>query len=431
MNASAPSAAPPEPAARRVECLDAFRGAAALWVLWFHIYVVVYDAGKASVQPHAAAPAASAAPAPPAASTAGFLASLPLCYGDTGVALFFVLSGFVIHYSTLRAAKLDVLAFFWRRFWRLYPAYVFTLVVFIAGYFVVDPAGGLTSFLLHIFCLNHISDSANRLQVNTAYWSLAVEVQLYLLYPLFYWMRTRWGCGRALTVTFLVCTAGRLIAWHLQDPREALRLPLWQNTQTLWFDWALGAYIAERWFQGERTFPYPWLWAGVFIPLYLYAPFHPLLYPLGFTLGSIVSAVLLDAAMWNPAPTSTLLRFGYDALRSVGIYSYSLYLIHAPPIRMLDRLFGTAQLTNPVLHGLLLGAGATVVLCFLAWMLYRTIEVDGEALGRRLWKKLRPPPPEASPPAVEAAVVPTAEGTIALAAPADAPSRIDGGEGRT
>ena len=55
---------------------------------------------------------------------------LPVCWGSLGVALFFVISGFCVHYSFLHAKKPFVAReFFLRRFLRIYPAYFVALVV--------------------------------------------------------------------------------------------------------------------------------------------------------------------------------------------------------------------------------------------------------------------------------------------------------------
>ena len=55
---------------------------------------------------------------------------LPVAFGWLGVPLFFVLSGFCIHYSTLkRTAPFATGDFYWRRFLRIYPAYFVCVVV--------------------------------------------------------------------------------------------------------------------------------------------------------------------------------------------------------------------------------------------------------------------------------------------------------------
>src|SRR6476469_3517467 len=52
----------------------------------------------------------------------------PITFGWAGVALFFVISGFCIHYSFLRSGQFEAGQFFWRRLWRIYPAYIVALL---------------------------------------------------------------------------------------------------------------------------------------------------------------------------------------------------------------------------------------------------------------------------------------------------------------
>src|SRR6476646_2983744 len=48
-----------------------------------------------------------------------------LCQGWLGVAMFFVISGFCIHLPHVGMERLQYRAFAIRRFWRLYPPYIF------------------------------------------------------------------------------------------------------------------------------------------------------------------------------------------------------------------------------------------------------------------------------------------------------------------
>ena len=47
--------------------------------------------------------------------------------------------------------------------------------------------------------------------LNAVFWSIAVEVQLYLLYPLLWKLRARWGIAGALKFTLLLSIASRII----------------------------------------------------------------------------------------------------------------------------------------------------------------------------------------------------------------------------
>ena len=110
----------------------------------------------------------------------------PLTFGWVGVALFFVLSGFVIHYSqTGRDPNQNVLEFYRRRFWRIYPPYLLALVVF-TGLAAMKGAAGpwlAKQFAMHALMVHNL-DSKSIYELCPAFWSLAVEMQFYLLYPL-------------------------------------------------------------------------------------------------------------------------------------------------------------------------------------------------------------------------------------------------------
>src|ERR1700683_1294872 len=84
--------------------LDALRGLAAALVFAFHWYWCSFTA--ASGNPHLV-----------------LLAKLlsPLGYGDCGGPIFFVLSGFCIHFATCRSSReFGYSGFLRRRFWRIF-----------------------------------------------------------------------------------------------------------------------------------------------------------------------------------------------------------------------------------------------------------------------------------------------------------------------
>jgi peptidoglycan/LPS O-acetylase OafA/YrhL len=53
-----------------------------------------------------------------------------LTYGHMGVAMFFVVSGFCIHLSHARSNSRSWVEFSRRRFFRIYPPYLLSLLVF-------------------------------------------------------------------------------------------------------------------------------------------------------------------------------------------------------------------------------------------------------------------------------------------------------------
>jgi peptidoglycan/LPS O-acetylase OafA/YrhL len=102
--------------------------------------------------------------------------------GRTGVAFFFILSGFLLAWSSRPGDS--ALSFYRRRFARVYPAYAVALLFAAALWAVLDPRvlqrGVLTPFLLQAW----VPDSYSYFAINVPAWSLSVEAFFYLMFPL-------------------------------------------------------------------------------------------------------------------------------------------------------------------------------------------------------------------------------------------------------
>src|ERR1700687_2510585 len=99
----------------------------------------------------------------------------PLSFGWTGVALFFVVSGYVIHLSFLRDRHFSWRKYASRRFWRIYPAYAVALIGFALWFSVPFWS---REFILHAILLHNATDATFFGSINGSFWSLAVECQL-------------------------------------------------------------------------------------------------------------------------------------------------------------------------------------------------------------------------------------------------------------
>lgn len=107
--------------------------------------------------------------------------------GFVGVDFFFVLSGFLITTLLLREARatgrFSLTGFYWRRALRILPVYYF-VVTLVALYYI--GVKGLTDYLnilpyYYVFLSNFLDDHIPLLSPT---WSLAVEEQYYLIWPL-------------------------------------------------------------------------------------------------------------------------------------------------------------------------------------------------------------------------------------------------------
>ncbi|SHN93461.1 hypothetical protein BHECKSOX_289 [Bathymodiolus heckerae thiotrophic gill symbiont] len=99
----------------------------------------------------------------------------------TGVDLFFVISGFVFA-KLIYSGKVNLKHFFIRRFFRLFPIYLLTLII----YFMLSTRNSESIHYLinHIFFLHTLTSLEEAFYFNPAFWSLPVEVEFYLFVPL-------------------------------------------------------------------------------------------------------------------------------------------------------------------------------------------------------------------------------------------------------
>ncbi len=163
-----PSAAmPPKSNSTRLIQLDVLRGLAIFLVLLAH---QVY--------------------APP---KPGFFRDFTTClhqFGQSGVDLFFVLSGFLVGGLLLREAKLtgrlNVKRFLIRRGFKIWPAYyVFLFVAFIQ--LIRHQQLSLNSAQIYLPFLFNLQNYIGPFDLITHTWSLAVEEHFYLLLPILMW----------------------------------------------------------------------------------------------------------------------------------------------------------------------------------------------------------------------------------------------------
>lgn len=164
--------------------------------------------------------------------------------GFTGVDVFFVISGFLITSIIRKEIAEDAfsfLAFYGRRIRRILPALAFMLLtLLIGGWYALMPSDyvllarsakyaalGWSNFFFHRNT-DYFDVSAD-LQPLLHTWSLGVEEQFYLVWPLFLLIVIRrWGIGRKLKLSLLLALLGSLfyavwLTYH--DPKSAFYLP--------------------------------------------------------------------------------------------------------------------------------------------------------------------------------------------------------------
>lgn len=182
------------------------------------------------------------------------IAAYSVHFAYAGIYLFFVISGFCIHlfWARARAASVEkpvvnFLSFWKRRVRRLYPPYFVALVLYLC-YIAYKTPVEVTGFyvwdvVLHMFMLHNV-DINTTYTINGAFWTLAIEEQLYLAYFLLLFLRIRFGWAKTLVLCFSARVVWLILGRYLSYSFD-VHIPVTEAAATNWFIWALGALSVE------------------------------------------------------------------------------------------------------------------------------------------------------------------------------------------
>ncbi|WP_248582071.1 acyltransferase [Nocardioides sp. InS609-2] len=345
---------------------------------------------------------------------------------DIGVALFFVLSGFLLARPWLaraatRSAGPGLGRYYFKRVLRIYPVYVVTVV---AAFTLIRVNHGrsfndwVTTLLLGD---PYVESRLN--QGLTQMWSLSVEVAFYVVLPLVMWLAI--GAGRELrTARILTLMAGLTaltVWWHLGladviAPHTSGNPMMWLPAFLVWFAVGIGFAWAHVLGQGSHNPPRMvrglwsmgsmpgvcWVLAGGLMLvaaspiagptlLFVATPGQSLTKHL---LYAVVAGLVVLPGIFAPVGSSYARALSWSPLRHVGHISYSIFCIHLPI------LYGVMSVTEYPLfggHGLQIWTLTLALSLVVAEVLYRVVEMPFmrlKDLGRQ-----RPPaaPPSRKP----------------------------------
>ncbi|WP_343233474.1 acyltransferase family protein [Streptomonospora sp. PA3] len=279
--------------------------------------------------------------------------------GYVGVDVFFVISGFLITSLLLREARgsgrVALGAFYVRRIRRILPAAGLVLAVtgLVSLWALPSPrlaetARELVASAFYVENLFLADKSVDYLAAESAaspvqhYWSLAVEEQFYLLWPLLFagWAvlglrgdRRLGGEGAVLAATgaVLVVSFGFSVVLTATEPQPAYFLP-----QTRMWELALGGVLAillPRWGAGPLWVRWVLGWAGLAaIGWAAWTYSGATAFPGVAALVPVLGAAAVIAAGENGARWSTYRLLAGRPARFGGDISYALYLWHWPVI---------------------------------------------------------------------------------------------------
>uniref|UniRef100_UPI00129522E6 acyltransferase family protein n=1 Tax=Ornithinicoccus halotolerans TaxID=1748220 RepID=UPI00129522E6 len=285
--------------------------------------------------------------------------------GFLGVDVFFVVSGFLITTLLLRdihgRGRIDLLGFWLRRARRLLPALVTVVVVSVAAARVV---GGDLLVAIERQALGALTFSTNWLEINAGasyfhstspllfvnFWSLAVEEQFYLLWPLglvLLLALARDTRQRLYAAGGLAAGSALLMALLYTPGEDATRV--YYGTDTHLFGLMLGVGLALAWAGPHRAWLRTRTWrrwrgAAVVTALLVLVGLMRVLgeasawtFRGGMLLACLATVVLVAGLLESPGPWRTLMQLA--PLAWLGRRSYAIYLWHWPVLMIAAALF--------------------------------------------------------------------------------------------
>lgn len=356
-----------------------------------------------------------------------------LLVGNTGVTLFFVLSGFLLFLPYTQALLFEKdwpppKIYYIRRILRIFPAYFFSLfilVMFTKPYFIQPHNWGqLIPFLT--FTMGFYNSSG---LINGPYWTLAVEFQYYMILPLIALgilgltrlVRPEKRLWVIVGSLFAIIIWGLLTAYYgayfASHPDQTFLIPrpllnvvlfvVYGDRSKFLEDFAVGMLIAVCYLSITNS-PRKDLYllrmrrllTGLLIlciALFVYAampnytwPFVPSVFQAFPWMNEFAFALcygyLIAIVLFN-RPDGWLVRmFSWTLLRWIGLISFSLYIWHRPLIQIFVANLGPGlKRLHPILTVSLIWTitfTVSVVFCFVLFVLI-------EKPGMRLSEKLR------------------------------------------
>ena len=321
-----------------------------------------------------------------------------LAGGFIGVDVFFVISGFLITshiFESLDKGQFSFVNFFGRRIRRLFPALILVMVASLAfAWFalLMDEYAQLgkhvasgAAFILNFILVDESGyfDNAAQTKPMLHLWSLAVEEQFYIIWPLVLWFAWRLRFNLLLiTIIVAVISFYLNLKWVHLKPTEIFFWPVgrfWELLSGSILAWLMlykadalskikhPSIIASKTLSTDgSSIANVMSFSGLCLLGYGVLQIHEgLAWPSQWTLIPVVGALLVIVA-GSKAWLNRVLLMNPIAIW-FGLISYPLYLWHWPVLSFLQIIDGEVPDTNARIVAVLLSI-------LLSWLTYRFIE---------------------------------------------------------
>jgi peptidoglycan/LPS O-acetylase OafA/YrhL len=296
--------------------------------------------------------------------------------GHLSVTVFIVISGFCLALPVARNGGLmqgSTLAFIKRRARRILPPYYAALFLSLILIWTIigEPTGTLwdvpiqvtpTAVISHLLLLQDLFATGS---INYVFWSIAVEWQIYFLFPLVIWGFRRLGPWQTVLIALLL---GYAVRYGFGDTRVARANPHFIGMFALGVLAAFGATSEHGALAALRSrtklkisCALPLVAVCAMIVLWDVEESRRNFPVLDLLVGAMTCPALLLTTRFRDAPLTKILASRPLAL--IGTFSYSLYLIHAPLLQIAwQYALKPAGLGETAMFAVLMTAGLSATL---------------------------------------------------------------------
>lgn len=313
--------------------------------------------------------------------------SIPTPFLGYAILLFFLISGFCIHYpNTLSDSKPCWKIYFKRRFWRIYPTYLIAiLLTSVISYFCHIQWGDIDWNFERILRVATVSQNYppgnGQFLTNPSLWTIPLEIEFYVLYPLAFFCILKFGF-----FTLLILSVGFSVL-GIYLTKIGLH---WVSFTSLflWPSWLLGAWIASL-HRENKLSKLKILPVSSILILFLIIALASRLQKweewtqyAGWT--GFYFALFLIFLHFEKSISRRRENLFFKSLAWLGQISFSLYLIHFPLFKLFGFMHRSYFDEKPA--NFLISLAYLIPVCLLAWIFYRLIELPIHKWSKRLTK---------------------------------------------